>query len=338
MTRPMQRRVPLPFTDQQPSRSTIERIQLDKLNALLARLSDASPFYRDRLPMRQLDSLEQLTRFPFTTADDIRAGGLLAIPAPDVARMVGIPTSGSQGAPKRIAFSESDLEDTRTFFAEGIRCIARAGEATAVLFPFETPLSLGALIGDALERIGATPLLLGLPVDGDAALDSLAASGATSAVGSARSLLDLARLEASRPEHPPLERILLSSDNAEPDVKELIAGTWDCEVFEHYGMAETGYGIAVDCPAHAGMHIREMDMIVEIVDPQSGAPLPEGTEGEVVITTLNREAMPLIRYRTGDLSRIVPGACPCAGTLRRLGRVRGHAIAGTAPAAPSWKF
>jgi acyl-coenzyme A synthetase/AMP-(fatty) acid ligase len=101
-------------------------------------------------------------------------------------------------------------------------------------------------------------------------------------------------------------------------------------VFEHYGMTEMGLGGGVDCEAHAGYHLREADLYVEIVDPLTGEPLPEGVRGEVVFTTLTRRGMPLVRYRTGDLSRFLPGPCPCGTVLRRLERVRGRLAGQTA--------
>jgi len=330
----------LPFTDQSPSRSEIETCQLARLNAMLGRVREHSAFYRKHLPFFDLESLEQLVELPFTSAEDIVMHGpaFLSVPAQEVSRMVAIPTSGTQGVRKRIACTEADLEGTRAFFAEGIRCIARPGEATAVLFPCGTAGSLGRLIADALRRIGARVLLLGLPHDPGKTLRELSRASTTSVVGSARTMLNLARHSTEGGPRPPIARVLLSSDNASDAVKDEIAHTWGCEVFEHYGMTETGFGAAVDCRAHAGMHLRERDLIVEIVDPATGNPLPDGKEGEVVVTTLTREAMPLIRYRTGDVSHIIAGDCPCGGTLRRLGRVHGHALVTPGPNPPSWKL
>jgi phenylacetate-coenzyme A ligase PaaK-like adenylate-forming protein len=102
---------------------------------------------------------------------------------------------------------------------------------------------------------------------------------------------------------------------------ELIERAWGCEVFEHYGMTEMGLGGAMACEAHDGYHPREADLLFEIVDPRTGAPLPDGEYGEIVFTTLTRTAMPLVRYRTGDMSRFIPGPCPCGSVLKRLARV-----------------
>ena len=93
-------------------------------------------------------------------------------------------------------------------------------------------------------------------------------------------------------------------------------------MYNHYGTTEMGLGGGVDCAAHAGLHLREADLLFEIVDPASGAPLAAGEEGEIVFTTLTREAMPLVRYRTGDLGRFAVEPCPCGSSLRLLAPVR----------------
>ena len=95
-----------------------------------------------------------------------------------------------------------------------------------------------------------------------------------------------------------------------------------CDIFEHYGSTEMGLGGGVDCHAHAGYHLREADLHFEIVSPATGDRLDDGQLGEVVFTTLDRVGMPLIRYRTGDMARIMPGRCACGSPLRRMERVR----------------
>jgi phenylacetate-coenzyme A ligase PaaK-like adenylate-forming protein len=105
-------------------------------------------------------------------------------------------------------------------------------------------------------------------------------------------------------------------------LRQSLAALWGCEVFEHYGMTEMGLGGGVDCAAHAGYHLRESDLLIEVVDPESGDPVAPGEMGEVVFTTLKRRGMPLIRYRTGDLSRLLPGACACGSPLARLSSIK----------------
>ena len=107
-------------------------------------------------------------------------------------------------------------------------------------------------------------------------------------------------------------------------LRERIAGLWRCEVFSHWGMRETCLGGGVECAAHDGHHLRHADLLIEILDPESGVPLPFGRRGEMVISTLRREAMPLFRYRCGDLSHLIAAPCVCGSRLPRLGAVQGH--------------
>ena len=101
--------------------------------------------------------------------------------------------------------------------------------------------------------------------------------------------------------------MLLSTDQAPAPLVAAIEQAWGCRVFDHYGTTETGLGGGVECEAHDGLHLREADLLFEVVEPATGRSLPDGEEGEIVFTTLTREAMPLIRYRTGDLGRLLPG-------------------------------
>ena len=119
-------------------------------------------------------------------------------------------------------------------------------------------------------------------------------------------------------------RVLLSADHASTALRSALRELWQCEIHEHYGMTEMGLGGGVDCPCHDGYHMREAELLVEIVDPASGLPLPTGQTGEIVVTTLTRRGLPLIRYRTGDLSRLLPGACGCGSPLMRLARIAGR--------------
>jgi phenylacetate-coenzyme A ligase PaaK-like adenylate-forming protein len=121
-----------------------------------------------------------------------------------------------------------------------------------------------------------------------------------------------------------IHSVLLSTDYAPASIVADIERTWGCSVYQHYGMTEMGYGGGVECDAHAGYHFREADLFVEVVDPRSDRVLPEAVTGEVVFTTLTRRAMPLIRYRSGDLARFLPEPCPCGTVLRRLSKIQGR--------------
>ena len=291
--------------------------QLEGLNRTLA-LAQGSRWYRDRLPAR-VESLAELADLPLMSAEDLRAQGmaLACVPQREVARVVTLPTSGSTGAPKRVYFTEADQELTVDYFHHGLSVLVRPGDRMAVCYPCASSGGLGQLICQALARIPAVPVPLGLITDLKEAGELLEREGIETLVGFPVQLLALAKYCAAQKLRCRVRAVLLSADTAVPAVITALEELWGCQVFQHYGMTEMGLGGAVDCAAHTGLHIRENDLLIEVVDG-AGRPVPDGTEGEVVFTTLTRTAMPFIRYRTGDRAALIPGRCPCGSALRRL--------------------
>jgi phenylacetate-coenzyme A ligase PaaK-like adenylate-forming protein len=305
--------------------AALRRHQRAALRATVALAQAGSSWYAERLAGIDAAALEldDLAALPFTTAADVREHGerMVCVPATDVERIVSLPTSGTSGPPKRLRFSAADLELTVDFFCHGMSVLAGLGDRVGVLLPFERPGGVGDLLRLGLERLGATPVLIGPVRDTGAALDELERERLTVVVGIPVQVLALARRGAQGRAVAP-RTVLLSTDHASRALVAAIERAWGCRVFDHYGTTETGLGGAVECEAHEGLHLREPDLLFEVVDALTGRRLPDGDEGELVFTTLTREAMPLIRYRTGDFGRLLPGACPCGSTLRRLGTVR----------------
>jgi phenylacetate-coenzyme A ligase PaaK-like adenylate-forming protein len=145
-------------------------------------------------------------------------------------------------------------------------------------------------------------------------------------VGIPNQVLALVNLgnDLNNPEKNFIKSVLLSTDNVPKSILNIITDCWQCKVFNHYGMTEMGLGGGVDCQALYGYHLREADLFFEIVDPLNGLPAADGTLGEIVFTTLNREAMPLIRYKTGDLSYFRISPCPCGSMLRTMAPIQGR--------------
>ncbi len=299
------------------TRASVEARQLEKLNALLRREKKRGGFYRG-LPER-LGSLEELPALPFTTEEDLarNAPGLLLCSQSEVSRVLSDATSGTTGAAKRVFYTEGDCERTVQLFTAGLGELVFPGGVTVIGFPFSGPFGLGELIAEAVTRLGARPLRLGIGSSYGEYRAVLEREKPDSFVGMPVQLLSLLRVCG----RGSLRRALVSGDACPPAV---IAG---CEeilgsrLFPHYGSREMALGGAICCPAHAGMHLRENHVIAEIVD-ENGRRLPPGEWGELVITTIGMEAMPLIRYRTGDRTRVIPGTCPCGSEVLRLDTVR----------------
>lgn len=298
-------------------REQIEEIQLRKLNILLKREKERGGFYGS-LPDR-LDTLEDLRRLPFTTEKDlIREGHRMVLTSQSgIERVRSQETSGTAGKAKRVYYSAKDNERTVSFFAAGLSELVFPGEKVMVCMPFSGNRGLGELIAEAVGRLKGIPLAAGTGRSYGELLDMLDFERPRVFVGMPVPLLSLLRL---RPENS-LERALVSADICPDTVKKEIEARLGTRLYPHYGSREIGLGGAVTCPAFEGMHLRENDLIAEIVD-EEGRVLPRGEWGELVLTSIEADAMPLIRYRTGDITRILPEPCPCGSAVIRLDRVR----------------
>jgi len=308
----------------------VEARQLEALRRTLAHAARHSPFHRQRLadlppgfPARRAD----MAALPLTTAEDLAARGeaMLCVSGGEIARVVTLETSGTSGPPKRLFFTPEDIEATLDFFAVGMSTLAGAGDAVLVLLPGRRPDGVADLLARALPRIASRAVL---PPESWTAGDLvrlMKREGVTRMVAAPsqlRGLLDDA--EFSRAARTRLAALLSSADPLDAGLRADLERAWGCEVFDHWGMTETGWGGGVECAAHAGYHPRMADLFLEVIDPLTAAPLPLGEPGELVLSTLNRRGMPLIRYRTGDAARLLPGPCPCGCPLPRLETVPGR--------------
>ena len=294
-------------------RPALKRLQLRKLNGLLKREKTRQGFYRN-LPER-LDSLEEIRRLPFTSEEDLRQRGnsMVLVSQSRIQRVRTQETSGTTGAAKRVYYTERDNERTISFFAAGLSELVYPGSRTMICMPFSGDRGLGELIAEAVERLGAAALPAGSGKSFGAYLEWMKKGQPDTYVGPPVLLLSLLRLQ---PETS-LKRALVSGDACPSQVMKNIEALLGSRLYPHYGSREMGLGGAVTCPAFQGMHLRENDLLGEIID-EKGRPVPGGEWGELVITTLEAEAMPLIRYRTGDRARFLPDPCPCGSCLARL--------------------
>ncbi|MCF8035186.1 MAG: AMP-binding protein [Desulfarculaceae bacterium] len=312
-----------------PDQASLEAYQLRMLRHTLAHARGHSPWHRTRLaalPEGFPGRLEDWAQAPLSTARDLREHHLAMLcgSQDSVARVVTLNTSGTTAAPKRVYFSDADLELTRDFFHHGMATMVGPGDSVLILLPGSTPDSVGDLLAKALERLGARGVAHGPVSDAGAALVRAKEERAACMVGIPVQVLAMAERPEAACLRGIIRNVLLTTDYVPRSLSARVARAWGCEVFEHYGMTETGLGGGVDCAAHRGYHLRGADLYYEVIDPESGQVLPLGQEGELVLTTLTRQAMPLLRYRTGDWGRLLPGPCPCGGFTPRMARVHGR--------------
>lgn len=308
----------------------LKAYQFRRVNEIIDYARRNTPFYRRHLASladAPLSVLSDIARIPFTTPSDLAGdpSAFLAVRQDDVARIVTLRTSGSTGEAKRLFFTEGDLELTVDFFHHGMSTLIRPGQRVAVLLPGERPDSVGDLLVRGLRRMDVHALAYGPVTDPLHAARAVASYQAHCLVGIPTQVLAVARTRAGAAIGKGIiESILLSTDYVPRAIAKTLEEVWGCRVFTHYGMTEMGLGGGVECEALDGYHLREGDLYFEVVDHETGDACSDGTMGEVVFTTLTRRGMPLIRYRTGDIARIIPQPCPCGSYLRRMERVRGR--------------
>jgi len=301
--------------------------QLSKIRETLNLVRKKSLFYRSRLSTFPTDigSLDEFKYYPFTTAEDIGREPLqfLCVSQNEIQRVVTLGTSGTTGQPKRVFFTRGDQELTLDFFRVGMSTFTAPGDRVLILLPVERPGSVGDLLAIAMERMGAIGIRHGMVRDVGHTLAVMANEGVNCVVGVPTQVLALVRKAGvEKSGRLRLKSALLTMDHVPQAVVRAVEASWDCAVYNHYGLTEMGLGGGVECQARRGYHLREADLYLEIIDPMNGRTLPEGEYGEVVFTTLTRRGMPLVRYRTGDISRFIPGDCPCGTVLRTLEKVR----------------
>ena len=294
------------------TRDILDELQLTKLNTLLARVKKRKGFY-SCLP-EYLTSLKELENLPFTTTKELaeNASSLLLSSQSEVSRVISGSTSGTTGPSKRIFYSDKDLDNTLTFFAAGISEMVSEGESVLITMPFSG--GLGELIAKAVESLGARPIRAGSKLTYGELCEIMKQECPSSYIGMPIPLLSLLRFCNGK---STLKSALVSADVCSSLVQKEIENLLGSKLFPHYGLRESCLGGAITCKAHKGMHVRENHIIPEIIG-KNGRPVENGEYGELVITTIGMELMPLIRYKTGDRACILSKPCPCGSVCVRI--------------------
>lgn len=315
-------------------RSTLEQLQLKRLRKTVARIIENVPFYRGkftdaRIRPRSIRTLEDIRRFPFTTSADLRSAypaGMLAVPPTQVVRLHT--SSGTTGKPKALHFSRRDVDQAANLIA---RCLVMSGitEADVLQNMMTYGLFTGALVMHyGAEKVGATVIPAG-PGNSEKQLLLMQDFGTTAFHTTPSYALYFADFLEKKGVSPRkdlcLRRAFVGAEPYSEETRVKIEQAFGIEVFNSYGLSEmNGPGVAFECRTRQGMHLWEDQYIMEVINPETGHPLPEGEQGELVLTTLCREAMPLLRYRTRDITSIISEPCSCGRTHRRIQRITGR--------------
>ena len=314
-------------------REGIERLQTERLRSTVAHCMN-SPFYRKRfsdagLSPDDIQTLDDLQKIPFTTKQDLRDTypfGMASVPLSKCTRLHS--SSGTTGNPTVILHTQKDLEQWANAVA---RCLWMVGCRPEDVF--QNTSGYGMFTGGLGFQYGAERLgMLTVPAAAGNTLRQIKffTDFGTTVVHAIPSYASrLYEVMCERGVDPRKDtKLRILAIGAEPHSEETrrrIENMLGVKAYNSFGMSEMcGPGVAFECPEQNGMHIWEDYYIVEIIDPVTLKPVPDGEVGELVLTTINREAMPLLRYRTRDLTRILPGECPCGRHHKRIDRIKGR--------------
>ena len=315
------------------NRSDLDKLQLQRLKSTIESAIN-SPFYGKlfkelEISSDSIQSLDDLRKIPFTTKEDLRDSypfGMAAIPLKDCVRIHS--SSGTTGNPTVVLHSRKDLDEWANQVA---RCMYMVGLRDTDVF--QNTSGYGMFTGGLGFQYGAEKL---------GALTIPAAAGNTKRqikfiTDFGTTCLHIIPSYATRlaevfyelgmdpQKDTKLKTICIGAEPHSEEQRQRIEQLLGVKAYNCFGMSEmNGPGVAFECTEQNGLHIWEDYVIVEIIDPVTLEPVPEGSVGELVLTTINREAMPLFRYRTRDLTRILPGECPCGRTHKRIDRFKGR--------------
>ena len=308
----------------------ISEAQLKLVNDRIDALEAANSFYGKKLEeagINHVSTPEEFEKLPFSEKNDLREAyplGLMTVPQDEVVRIHS--SSGTTGTPVIIPYTRKDVDDWATMFA---RCYEYAGitkEDRLQITPGYGLWTAGIGFQAGCERLGAMCVPMG-PGNTDKQLQMMQDMKSTVICATSSYALLLAEEIQKRgiKDKVMLKKGVIGSERWGQKMRERISNELGIELYDIYGLTEIyGPGIGINCKYDTGMHYWDDFIYLEIIDPQTLKPVPDGEWGEIVITTLVKEGAPLIRYRTHDMSRIIPGECPCGSKFPRIDVIAGR--------------
>lgn len=305
--------------------------RIHQLKQAITRVYNKSKFYGKRfaeygVSPRDLQNFKDLEKFPYTYPEDIRGKSydFLCMSQSKVSKPVTFYSGGTTGIKKRIYFSENDVKNIIKFLAIGMNCVASTDEVCQVIMPNSQGRGIGSILATALNRNGMKAYATDIFADSEEQLKATIENKTTVWFGDAGTMYRITKECEEKYDLSKLgmKIIFPTIGNISNTMKEHFEKTWDCRVITHYGLTEVGWGLAVDCLEGTGYHYNELDVYTECADPDSGKVVPDGGGGELIFTSLGREAMPLIRYKSRDYSSITHGGCACGYPCEVMGHIQ----------------
>ncbi|MBO5583523.1 MAG: phenylacetate--CoA ligase [Prevotella sp.] len=314
-------------------RQQLEQLQLERLKATVAHAMN-SPFYQEKfkelgITPADIQTLDDVKRLPFTTKEDLREHypfGLASVPLKDCVRLHS--SSGTTGNPTVVLHTQKDLEEWANAVA---RCLWMVGSRPEDVFQNSAGYGMftaGLGFQYGAEKVGmlTVPAAAGNTKRQIKFIRDFGTTVLHAIPSYASRIYEVMKEEGCDPRRDTSLRVLcIGAEPHSEEQRQRIEQNLGVKAYNSYGISEMmGPGVAFECPEQNGLHIWEDYFIVEIIDPVTLQPVADGELGELVLTTINREGMPLLRYRTRDLTRILPGKCACGRTHKRLARLQGR--------------
>lgn len=314
-------------------REELQNLQTSRLRQTVTNVYENVPYYRELFSQHgvrpeDIHGLDDITKLPFTTKASLRDNypfNMFAVPMKKVVRLHA--SSGTTGKPTVVGYTRNDIETWAELVA---RMVAAAGvsDEDVAQVSFGYGLFTGAFgLHYGLEKVGATvvPASTGKT---EKQIMLMQDFGTTTLIGTpsyALHMAEVAREMGINPKSLGLKIGLFGSEPWTESIRTELEEAWGLFATDNYGLSEIiGPGVAGECQERRGMHISEDHFLVEVIDPETGEPVPDGTEGELVITSLTKEALPIIRYRTRDITVKTTESCACGRTTARLRKVSGR--------------
>lgn len=304
--------------------------QLAQVNDRIKALVSAGSFYGKKLKeagITEVTTYEDFLKLPFSEKKDLRDAyplGLMTAPEEEIVRIHS--SSGTTGKPVIIPYTAKDVDDWGEMFR---RCYEMAGitnKDRIHITPGYGLWTAGIGFQNGCEKLGAMAIPMG-PGNTEKQLEMMQSMKSTVLCSTSSYALLLAEEIEKRgiKDKIHLKKGVIGSERWSEKMRKNIAEKLGIELYDIYGLTEIyGPGIGINCKHNTGMHYWDDYIYIEVIDPKTGEPVPDGEQGEIVITTLVKEGAPLIRYRTHDLSRIIPGECPCGSCFPRIGTIMGR--------------
>ncbi|MGA7279287.1 MAG: phenylacetate--CoA ligase [Desulfocapsaceae bacterium] len=315
------------------STDELANLQLERLQNTLQRVACQVPFYRNKFAQTAVDiaeitSLDQLRKLPFTTKQDLRDNypyGMFAVPLRDVVRIHS--SSGTTGMATVVGYTRNDINTWSQLVAR-ILTAAGVGADDVIQIAFGYGLFTGGFgLHYGAEAIGASviPISAGNTRRQIQIMQDFKTTALVCTPSYALKMADVMMDLGVNPNGLSLKFGLFGAEPWSEKMREEISARLGILATDNYGLSEVmGPGVAGECQECNGLHVSEDHFLIEILDPETLDPVTPGEVGELVITTLTKEAFPVIRYRTRDLTRLIPEPCPCGRTFRRIQRIMGR--------------